>query len=101
MHPSKVDRTKVTGLTDLPNIGKACARDLNLLGIHNPSDLVGCDPYEMYERLCELTRSRQDPCVLDTLISVTRFMQGEAAKPWWHYTAERKATIARIDQTKA
>lgn len=93
MHPSKVDRNKVTSLTDLPNIGKACARDLNLLGIHNPNGLIGCDPYEMYERLSQITGISHDPCFLDTLISVTRFMQGEAAQPWWHYTTERKAKL--------
>ncbi|MFW9615571.1 helix-hairpin-helix domain-containing protein [Aquabacterium sp.] len=41
------------------------------------------------------TGLRQDPCVLDTLISVTCFMQGDEARPWWHYTAERKARLAR------
>ncbi|HPT57671.1 MAG TPA: helix-hairpin-helix domain-containing protein, partial [Casimicrobium sp.] len=27
---------------------------------------------------------------IDVFISVTRFMNGEAARPWWNYTAERK-----------
>ncbi len=93
MHPSKVDRNKVTRLTDLPNIGKVCACALNLLGIHDPHDLIGCDPYEMHERYSQITGISQDPCFLDTLISVTRFMQGEPARPWWHYTTERKAKL--------
>jgi len=90
MNPGKVKRERVAVLSDLPNIGKAGVRDLNTLGIHKPSDLVGCDPYQMFERLRELTGTRQDPCVLDTFISITRFMQGDDAKPWWHYTGERK-----------
>lgn len=94
MHPDKVSRDKLARLTDLPNIGPACARDLRRLGIDRPSDLTACDPYEMYARLCVVTGLRQDPCVLDTLISVTRFMQGDEARPWWHYTAERKARLA-------
>lgn len=90
MNPSKVDRGHLTTLTDLPNIGPACAEDLRLLGIHQPSQLVGQNPFEMYQRLCEMTGQRQDPCVLDVFVSVTRFMAGEAARPWWAYTRERK-----------
>lgn len=32
--------------------------------------------------------------LLDVYISITRFMDGEAPKPWWAYTAERKAARA-------
>ncbi|MGH8060471.1 MAG: helix-hairpin-helix domain-containing protein [Pseudoxanthomonas sp.] len=28
--------------------------------------------------------------MLDTFISVVRFMDGEPPRPWWHYTTERK-----------
>ncbi len=34
--------------------------------------------------------------MLDTLISVVRFMDGDEPQPWWHYTAERKATVAQL-----
>lgn len=90
MNPSKVSRDRLVELTDLPNVGKACAQDLVLLGVRKPVDLVGRDPQDMYERLCKLTGTRQDPCVLDTLVSVVRFMQGDQARPWWYYSAERK-----------
>ena len=90
MSPSKVERSRVRLLTDLPNIGKAGADDLGLLGIHEPQQLVGVCPLKMYERLCEKTASRHDPCVLDVFISVTRFMNGEEPRPWWAYTEERK-----------
>lgn len=52
MNPSKVKREQMSKLTDLPNIGKAGAADLELLGINEPGDLKGLDPYDMYERLC-------------------------------------------------
>jgi hypothetical protein len=52
-------------LTDLPNIAKAGAADLELLGINEPGDLKELDPYDMYERLCTLTAKRHDPCVID------------------------------------
>jgi len=90
MNPNKVDRTRVATLTDLPNIGPACAKDLRLLGIDRPSQLVGRNPFEMYRLLCEKTASRHDPCVIDVFMSVTRFMAGEEARPWWAYTQERK-----------
>jgi len=95
MHPSKVDRQRLVKLTDLPNVGPAMAKDLQLLGIREPSQLLGKDPARLYAQLCVITRQRQDPCVLDVLISITRFMGGEAPKPWWAYTAQRKAMQAK------
>ena len=93
MSPSKVVRERVTRLTDLPNIGKSIAADLELLGIKEPAQLAGKSPYEMYDRLCRKTRTVHDPCLLDTFISITRFMNGEPPRPWWHFTAERKRTV--------
>jgi hypothetical protein len=88
------DRAAYVELTDLPNIGPAMAADLRLLGIEEPAQLVGRDPYELYDRLCLATAQRQDPCVLDVFIAAVRFMEGEPAQPWWAYTAERKAALA-------
>lgn len=90
MNPAKVVRAEVKQLTDLPNIGKACAADLRLLGIDTPQQLVGRDPYEMYRTLNTLTGVKHDPCMLDVFISITRFMAGDDPLPWWFYTDERK-----------
>jgi hypothetical protein len=95
MNPAKVVRENVAQLTDLPNVGPATAADLRLLGIDAPEDLKGRDPYELYDRLCTITRTRQDPCVLDVLISVTRFMDGGESKPWWAFTQERKRALRK------
>lgn len=95
MHPGKVDRTRLHALTDLPNIGPACAKDLRLLGIHTPDQLVGRDAFELFDALCSTTATRHDPCVIDVFLSVTRFMAGEAPRPWWAYTAERKQRLAQ------
>lgn len=86
MRPDKVDRGRQRRLTDLPNIGPASAADLLRLGIRTPADLAGRDPYA----LCALDGTRHDPCVIDVLIAAIRFMEGDAARPWWVYTAERK-----------
>jgi hypothetical protein len=85
---------EVTRLEEIPNIGPAIAADLRRLGIDQPADLPGRDPYEMYDDLCRLTGRRHDPCLLDTFIAAVRFMEGEPKKPWWKYTAERKKVLA-------
>jgi len=90
MNPEKVDRARLHKLTDLPNIGPALADDLRLIGIERPLDLVGRSPVELYHALSSITGTRQDPCVLDVFISITRFMEGEEPRPWWHYSTERK-----------
>ncbi len=81
--------------TDIPNIGPAMAKDFHVLGLSQPSDLAGQDPYALYDEVCERTGTRQDPCVLDTFIAAVRFMEGSPPLPWWHYTAERKQTLTR------
>ena len=85
-----IDRTHIKNLEDLPNIGKAGARDLRLLGIERAEQLRGQDPLDLYQRLCHLTGQRQDPCVLDVMIAVVRYMEGGPELPWWAHTAERK-----------
>jgi hypothetical protein len=89
-------RSQFTDLEQLPNVGPAVAADFKLLGVTRPQDLIGRDPYALYDELCRLTKQRHDLCLLDTFIAAVRFMGGEPARPWWAYTAERKrAVLAR------
>ena len=81
-------------LEDIPNVGPAVAADLRQLGITEPTDLPGRDPYEIYDDLCRLSGQRHDLCLLDTFIAAVRFMNGEPKKPWWKYTEERKKVLA-------
>lgn len=85
-----------TVLEAIPNIGASIAGDLRSIGIQVPQDLIGREPHALYQALCQRTRTRQDPCVLDTFISAVRFMEGAPAKPWWHYTAQRKKQFAEL-----
>ncbi|HAT31443.1 MAG TPA: mitomycin resistance protein [Janthinobacterium sp.] len=94
MHPDKVERSRVKLLTDLPNIGKAGAADLRVLGIESPQQLIGLNPFHMYRMLCEKTKARHDPCVIDVFMSVVDFANGGQARPWWDYTEERKRALA-------
>lgn len=83
-------------LEQLPNIGPALAADLRRLGIRHPGELAARDPFALYRGLCQATGRRQDPCVLDTFMAVVDFMQGGPARPWWTYTAQRKATYGPL-----
>ena len=82
-------------LVDLPNIGKAMAKDLQLIGIDHPKKLIGKDPFSLYEKLCIKTGQRHDPCVIDVFMSVVHFMEGEDPLPWWFFTETRKKHLSK------
>lgn len=96
MHPSKVKRERLNRLTDLPNIGKSMAADLETLDIRTPDDLVGRSAFEMYDQLCAITGARHDPCVIDVFMSIIDFMAGNEPKSWWEFTAERKRILQQL-----
>ena len=87
------DRETVSQLEALPNIGKAMAGDLKLIGVNHPGKLSGKDPFELYEALCSASGKRQDPCVIDVFMSVVSFMDGGNPLPWWSFTDKRKKHI--------
>ncbi|MBL0077437.1 MAG: helix-hairpin-helix domain-containing protein [Rhodocyclaceae bacterium] len=93
MSPYKVDRANLKQLTDLPNVGKATANDLRLLGFNKPAQLADACPFEMYERLCRITGCRHDPCVIDVFMSITDFINGNPPRPWWDFTECRKNAL--------
>jgi hypothetical protein len=88
-----------TTLRQMPNVGPAMERDLHLLGIRRPADLVGRDPLQLYRALERRSGSRQDPCVLDTFMAVIDFAEGAPARPWFSYTASRKS-LALLQPSK-
>ncbi|EDY38599.1 mitomycin resistance protein [Cyanobium sp. PCC 7001] len=90
MHPSRCNHESLAALTDLPNVGPAIAKALLSLGYRVPADLNGADPLDLYNRLGDLRGCRQDPCVLDVFIAITRFLNGEPARPWWAYSEDRR-----------
>jgi hypothetical protein len=94
--PKARDADSCQTFEQLPNVGPAMAADLRSPGMAHPQELVARDPLALYQGLCRHTGQRQDPCVLDTLMAVTDFMRGSVAKPWWHYTALRKARYGKL-----
>lgn len=90
----KKSLNEVKKLEDLPNIGKSISADLRSIGIEQPDQLKTRSPLEVFHELANVMGHRHDPCVLDALISVKRFLNGEPAKPWWSYTEERRNLLA-------
>jgi hypothetical protein len=84
------NREHIKKLEDLPNVGKAAAADLRLLGITQAEQLRGQDPLHLYRELCRITGQRHDPCVLDVFMAIVNYMEGGPELPWWEFTAERK-----------
>lgn len=89
-----MDRSELKALRDIPNIGVATERMLFDLGVSEPADLIGKDPYQLYDSLCRVTGKKQDPCVLDVLIAAVTYMEGGPARKWWEFTQERKQRLA-------
>jgi len=85
------NRKTVQRLEELPNIGKAIAGDLRLIGIRHPQDLIGRNPYDLFDELRRVTGEEHDPCVLDVFLSVVDFMEGGDPAPWWKFSLVRKA----------
>lgn len=94
MHPDKVDRNQLKKLTDLPNIGPAGAKDYVLLGYCTPQQLTGVPALQLYQQLCATTGVQHDPCVLDVMLSVERFLAGDMPQVWWAYTPQRQQLLA-------
>jgi hypothetical protein len=94
---SKTFKT-VKKFQDIPNIGPAMVADFKLLGLKAPADLKSKDPFKLYMKICKLTNSRHDPCVLDTYMAAIDFMNGAPARPWWKYTTLRKKKYPEVSR---
>jgi len=54
-----MDRESLKRLTDMPNVGKTMERNFLLLGIKQPADLIGRNPYQLYKELCTVTQAER------------------------------------------
>jgi hypothetical protein len=74
-------------LQRIPGVGPSIAGDLRSLGVRRIADLRGADAVDLFDRLCQLTESRQDPCVLYTFRCAVYFASHERHDPellrWW------------------
>jgi len=88
-----MSRNEIKNFQDIPNVGKAIEKNFILLGIKEPIELIGRDPYQMYSDLCNATCKQHDPCVIDVFISAVRYMEGGSPRKWWEFTKERKKKL--------
>lgn len=69
--------------------------DFELLRVTSVDDLAQRDPDELYRELERLTKTRQDPCVLDTFrCAVAQARDPELPleqRSWWYWSRLRKA----------
>ncbi len=83
-------------LQQIPNVGPRMESDFIQMGIKTPKMLKGKNPFKLYQYICEITKTRHDPCVLDTYMAAVDFMNGGEAVPWWEFTAIRKKKYSKI-----
>src|SRR5215211_6171827 len=81
-------------LRDLAGVGRAVEADFRMLNVQTVAELAECNGDELYRRLCEVTGTRQDPCVLDTLRCAVAQARDSLLAPeqrnWWWWSRQRK-----------
>jgi len=70
-----------------------------VLRIKTPTALARCSKFELYNRLCDLTNTRHDPCLIDVFLTAVGQAKaggtlGKGGEPWWRFTAARKVKLA-------
>ena len=92
-------------LSALDGIGPAMLADLARLGVRDVAALARRDPRKLYDRLCDLTGQRQDPCVLDTFECAVAQARDPRLPPaqrkWWWWSRRRLAAAQRSAQAGA
>jgi hypothetical protein len=84
-------------LRDLRGVGVSIEEDLRQLGVRTVSELARQNGDSLYDAFCKLTKTRQDPCVLDAF----RCAVAQARNPklpveqcnWWWWSRQRKSAI--------
>lgn len=89
-------RPKPAGrLEDLVSVGPAAVRDLGRVGITSVEQLRSRDPDDLYDRLCESTGTRHDPCVRDVFeAAIAQACSSDLPyelRQWWTYSRRRRA----------
>lgn len=77
-------------LLTLMNVGPATLKDLQLLGIESIIQLEKQTPDDLYRRLQQVTKTKQDPCVWDVFAAIIHEAQTGEKLPWWHWSKIRK-----------
>ncbi len=60
-------RANIKTFQQLPNVGPAIEKCFVVLGLASPFELIGQDPYKLYDSLCAIENKRYDPVLLTSL----------------------------------
>src|SRR5438270_78783 len=86
-------------LRDLRGVGKRMLEDFDRLGVKSVRQLKQEDAQKLYEKMCHLTKTRQDPCVLDVYRCAIEQARNprlaEEKKDWWYWSRLRKAGLEK------
>jgi len=86
-------------LKNLRGIGRRMLEDFERLGVKSVRQLKSQDAQELYDRMCKITGTRQDPCVLDTYRCAIEQARNpnlpEEQRDWWYWSRLRKASQKR------
>jgi hypothetical protein len=84
-----VSKDSIKDLMTIPGVGKSIANDLLLLGYSRVTDLINQDPQIMYDKMCEITHSHQDRCLLYVFRCAVYFASNTYYDPellkWWNW----------------
>lgn len=90
----RIARMDARQLKELRGIGRKMLEDFSLLGVGSVTQLKSEDAQTLYDRMCELTGTRQDPCVLDTYRCAIEQARNpnlpEEQRDWWYWSRVRK-----------
>jgi len=88
-------KKETRNLRDLYSVGPATVRDLLTLGITEVEQLVGQDARKLYDRLCRLSGTRCDPCMMDVITAAIAQAQDpglpKEKRKWWYWSRIRKS----------
>ena len=100
MPPRTAAKADTRQLSDLHGIGRAMLKDFDLLGVHSVPALAQCDGAELYHRFCQLTSTRQDPCVHDVFVcAVAQARNPQLSREqcdWWYWSGVRKKSGIKL-----
>lgn len=89
-------RESLASFEQIINIGPSLAEDFRLLGLASPTELIGNDPVQLYQELCQITNKFHDPCVLDCFLAAVDYMDGKPPQVWWNFTSHRKEQYSQV-----
>lgn len=76
-------------LKQIPGVGPAIEKYLNMAGIQNVEQLKGRVPEQIYDEVCIKTGMQQDRCLLYTFRCAVYYAENEQHDPeklkWWNW----------------